>query len=195
MKKIRKIISNTLIYIISFCVLSGCSSSVSMGDENVNTYTITHFMGSTEDVNQYIESAKKEGLCQSIELDSSGRIVIEANDTQKKEWLNNSSKTIKNTLKEIDDKDEFEISLNDDYTTMEVKASGNRNMKKLGADIATIIYNAEVYQVFNGQDDWKVNFSIYDTDVDKEIYKVTYPEEGIEVNDDLWSQDRGEYAD
>ena len=80
------------------------------------------------------------------------------------------------------------FKFNEDYTIMQSDLSKKYSIKKFSDDIFSLVYDAEIMQVFSGTDDWSVNLVIRNINTGYELVNVQYPQEKWEITPDMWDE-------
>ena len=153
-------------------------------------YHLTRFLGSYEEMESFMEEALKNDFCNKIYLNEDETILtIEATEKQREKWVESAVTKIEDAVKGVPLADGFTVDLNPEYTECLIHASGNRNIKSMTQTCMVILMEAEIYQVFNGIENWSVKYVIVDSDIGEEILNVDFPKESIDYSADMWRYD------
>lgn len=152
-------------------------------DTGLETYTIT---GVFTDIETYIKSVRKEGYCSYIYEDSEQQIIVELTEQQKEEWIAVTENNIKDALAEIGEDDLYQYEFSDEYTVLVLNVSRDAKVETFMSSLTILTFNAELYQIFNGNTDWSINIVTKDLETGKEISNIDFPEEEFNVSIDMW---------
>ena len=175
-------------------ILCSCGVSAVNNDteqsKTMKEYQLNRFLGSDEEMEAFMEDALVNDFCSNIYLNEEETIMtVVATDEQRDKWIEVAIKNIEDAVKDVSAADEYSVDLNTEYTECVIRASGNRNMKAMAQTSMKILMQAEIYQVFSGIEDWSVNYTIIDSDIDKEILNVDFPKEDIDFSANMWRND------
>ena len=51
-----------------------------------------------------------------------------------------------------------------------------------------LVFNAELYQVFTGSEEWALHIVIKNMDSGKELVNVQFPQEGWTITPEMWDE-------
>lgn len=174
--------------LLAAVLLGGCGSSSGKSGrapKGTKEYVLSDYFGTREAGEDYIRKSENNGLCEKAELDRDGRIHIYATDDQADFWRKNS----KESLDEIEDSSgngNISYDFNKKYTKFTITAPKGCDIKKLATVFHQGVFAAEIYQVFNGNEDWSLQVVLINEDNGKTILKTTMPENMPTFDKELW---------
>ncbi len=169
-------------------LLDGCGSKTKKlgnGPKGTTEYVLTEHYSTTDAAKDYIRKRENNGLCEKGELDANGYIHLYVTDEQTKTWI----KEAKESMDEIEESgkpDNIDYAYNKDYTKFTITASKGCNIRHMATVLHQALFDAELYQVFNGQEDWKLLVVIVDRDTGKEVLKAEQPKDPILLDESMW---------
>lgn len=175
--------------LLAAVILCGCgTSSVRSGSAPKGTkeYVITNYYGTQEAGEDYVRKSENNKQCEKAVLDEKGCIHIYATDKQADTWRKNS----KDSLDEIENSSStgnIDYDFNGDYTKLIITAPKGCRIRNLVTVLHQAVFAAELYQVFNGKEDWSLEVIIVNADNGREILKATQPDEPLTVDEALWN--------
>jgi hypothetical protein len=189
-----KLIKLLCIISLSLGFLTGCTSkqglifsTTTSASTTTAEYKITQFFGSADDMSEYIQDIKNAGRCESISAtDNNTHIVVNATEEQRKIWVSTAENTIDETIHGIDASNHYSIECEDDYTKLIIAATKDWNTQQLALDMTLVLYNMEIHQIFSGKSSWGVDFIVMNSENQKILYEVQYPEKEIDFGDAIW---------
>ena len=154
-------------------------------DNGLETYVIT---GIYDDVKEYVFDLRETEKCEYIFENEQGEIVVKVTPEQREEWLMDAQIVIDGVLQSIVEKDLYKYELSEDYTELYCEVSKESDGYDYTADLILLLYNAELYQIFNGVEEWSIHVVIINMDNGEELVNVQYPKERINITPEMWDE-------
>lgn len=169
-------------------LLSGCGSGIKkLGNAPKGTteYIITEHYSTTDTAKEYIRKRESNGLCEKGELDAEGHIHLYVTEEQRNTWIKEAEESM-NEIEDSGKSDNIDYDFSRDYTKFTITASKGCNIKHMATILHQALFDAELYQVFRDQQDWKLLVVIVNRDTGKEVLTAEQPESGILLDETLW---------
>lgn len=151
-----------------FCglLLSGCSQQ-----EEAKSYTFHDVYIGAE---YLIETDHSD--CEDIYLNEDGSLTLVLTESQRKEWTDPSqTEAILIPLKLMG----VAVQYSDDY--MELTISAPDGVAEAASPmILNFAWQAELYQVLNGVENWSLEVTVINSDTGKTVQQATLPEEKLD---------------
>lgn len=141
------------------------------------------------DIQEQIDVHKELGYCMGGYVDENGTgAVIEVTKWQKKKWLDTLYEELADYLNNANEINHMKINMSSDTKQIVVYADKEVNYKTLATYLGAIVWNIEIIQVLNGEEDWSIEFVAKDIKTEEVIYQASFPEERIQINESLWDE-------
>ena len=154
-------------------------------DTGLETYVIS---GVFSDEESYIKEIREAGICEYIYKNEDGYADVKVTEEQRKRWIESAEQSIEKIQKNLEGEEMCSFEFNDDYTVLESDISKKYSVKSYTSDIFTLIYDAEIMQVFSGGDDWSVNIVIRNVNTGYELVNIQFPQEELNITPDTWDE-------
>ena len=156
-------------------------------DTGLDTYIITAVFNYDSEVS-YIKEIREAGICEYIYINEDGNVDVKVTKEQRKKWIQMAERDIEKIQKKLEGEEMCSFKFNEDYTILQSDLSKKYSIKKFSDDIFSLVYDAEIMQVFSGTDDWSVNLVIRNINTGYELVNVQYPQEKWEITPDMWDE-------
>ena len=153
-----------------------------------NSYVITHYFGTDEDAVAYVEALSDEEIFEEVFINETPRIEILATPTQAARWVDRNRRELDKELGGISPGEGFTAAVSEDTTVITVGAGDPYCIPALTVFLTGAIYHAEMIQIFSGAQDWSVTLRIVDSGQKRLIYEADYPQEDIDLQEELWTE-------
>ena len=154
-------------------------------DTGLETYVVS---GVFSDEESYIKEIREAGICEYIYKNEDGYADVKVTEEQRKRWIESAEQSIEKIQKNLEGEEMCSFEFNDDYTVLESDISKKYSVKSYTSDIFTLIYDAEIMQVFSGRDDWSVNIVIRNVNTGYELVNIQFPQEELNITPDTWDE-------
>ena len=154
-------------------------------DSGLETYVIANVFGEVDD---YIKDLRENDICEYVFENTDGRIEVKVTEEQRLEWIALAEKNIEDVLGSITEEDLYNYTFSEEYTELYSELKESASVYNYAEDILLLIYNAEIYQTFNGVEEWSVHVVIENMDNGEELINAQYPKEGINITPEMWDE-------
>lgn len=169
MMRLKKM-SAFFLSVIMICglLISGCSYQKEM-----KTYTFHDLYIGAE---YLVENHKNSTSCEDIYLNGDGSLTLVLTESQRKRWADPSqTETMLIPLKMMG----VDISYSDKYTKMTISAPDGV-AQAAAPMICNFAWQAELYQILNGTEDWSLEVTVINSDTGKTIQQLNLPEDELD---------------
>ena len=149
-------------------LLSGCSHR-----EETKTYIFHDVYIGAE---YLMENHKNSTSCEDIYLNEDGSLTLVLTESQRKKWADPSqTETMLLPLKMMG----VDISYSDEYTKMTISAPDGV-AEAASPMICNFAWQAELYQILNGAENWSLEATVINSDTGKTIQQLNLPEDELD---------------
>ena len=61
---------------------------------------------------------------------------------------------------------------------------------EVGEALIVLIYDSELYQIFNGNEKWSIHIMVNDMETQKEMMNIQFPKEKFRLSPDMWGKSK-----
>ena len=155
-------------------------------DTGLEEFKIT---GIFTDKKEYIVGLRKSGYCKYAWLDEEEQVVyIEMTQKQKEEWIDRAIDEIDKELNSLESEELYKFTVEDDYTVIKLDIDQSALIDEMGEALIVLIYDSELYQIFNGNENWSIHIMVNDMETQKEMMNIQFPKEKFRLSPDMWEK-------
>ena len=155
-------------------------------DTGLEEFKIT---GIFTDKKEYIVGLRKSGYCKYAWLDEEEQVVyIEMTQKQKEEWIDRAIDEIDKELNSLESEELYKFTVEDDYTVIKLDIDQSALIDEMGEALIVLIYDSELYQIFNGNENWSIHIIVNDMETQKEMMNIQFPKEKFRLSPDMWEK-------
>ena len=107
-----------------------------------------------------------------------GEILIER-EWNGEEYILKNGKTYRPVYKPLNE---------DDYTVIKLDIDQSALIDEVGEALIVLIYDSELYQIFNGNEKWSIHIMVNDMETQKEMMNIQFPKEKFRLSPDMWEK-------
>ena len=137
------------------------------------------------DIQEQIEIYEELGYCMSGYSDGNS-IEIRLSCYQRQKWIKAVQEELKFLLEEANSLDNMMFEISSDAKEMTLIANENMSFKSAATYVLAFVYDMELFQVLNGEEDWGIDFILIDMDTGEVLYTEEHPENNIRVEEGMW---------
>ena len=131
---------------------------------------------------------RKSGYCKYAWLDEEEQVVyIEMTQKQKEEWIDRAIDEIDKELNSLESEELYKFTVEDDYTVIKLDIDQSALIDEMGEALIVLIYDSELYQIFNGNENWSIHIMVNDMETQKEMMNIQFPKEKFRLSPDMLS--------
>ena len=142
-----------------------------------------------DDEQKIADEYKDSGQCQDAYLDEDSHLILVVTEDQRKALIKESEDEINETVKKTDKGDLYYFTVNKDYTAVTLTASKEASIDDALSDLTMISWNAELYQMLSGKEDWALQTKIVNMANGKVLADAKVPFEPIDIKPEQWNDD------
>lgn len=141
------------------------------------------------DEREYIVELRKSGYCKYAWLDEEEQVIyIEMTQKQKEEWIDRAIDEIDKELNSLESEELYKFTVEDDYTVIKLDIDQSALIDEMGEALIVLIYDSELYQIFNGNENWSIHIMVNDMETQKEMMNIQFPKEKFRLSPDMWEK-------
>ena len=141
------------------------------------------------DEREYIVELRESGYCKYARLDEEEQVVyIEMTQKQKEEWIDRAIDEIDEELNSLESEELYKFTVEDDYTVIKLDIDQSALIDEVGEALIVLIYDSELYQIFNGNEKWSIHIMVNDMETQKEMMNIQFPKEKFRLSPDMWEK-------
>ena len=137
------------------------------------------------DIQEQIDIYAELGYCMGG-FDNGEDIEIWLTRHQRQKWMQDVQEDIKLYLEETNGLDNMVFEISKDKKKLTLIANENMSFKSAATYVTAFVYNMQLYQVLNGEKDWKIYFILKDLATGEVLYTVEHPDNNIRVEQEMW---------
>ena len=136
-----------------------------------------------------IAELRESGYCKYAWLDEEEQVVyIEMTQKQKEEWIDRAIDEIDEELNSLESEELYKFTVEDDYTVIKLDIDQSALIDEVGEALIVLIYDSELYQIFNGNEKWSIHIMVNDMETQKEMMNIQFPKEKFRLSPDMWEK-------
>ena len=141
------------------------------------------------DIQEQLDVFVDAGLCWKAYInEDETAAVIHLTKKQREKWIDWVKDSTKQALERVNDSENIEYIVSEDYKVLTLRANENMNYKTAGTYLPALTFDMEMFQVLLGEETWSIHFVLEDMDTGEILYTADFPEEKIKVNEEIWEQ-------
>ena len=141
------------------------------------------------DEREYIVELRESGYCNYAWLDEEEQVIyIEMTQKQKEEWIDRAIDEIDKELNSLESEELYKFTVEDDYTVIKLDIDQSALIDEMGEALIVLIYDSELYQIFNGNENWSIHIMVNDMETQKEMMNIQFPKEKFRLSPDMWEK-------
>ena len=154
-------------------------------DSGLETYIITSVFNEPE---EYICELRELGYCEYAFENEDGMLEIKMTIEEKEAWIARTKENIDTVLESIDEDDLYKMEFIEKYDELRITVSKECNANEFMDDLIVLAFNAELYQVFNGSQEWSLHIVIENMDTGNELANVYFPQQSLNITPEMWDE-------
>ena len=154
-------------------------------DSGLETYIITSVFNESD---IYVQELRELGYCEYVFENDDKMIEVKMTPEERSAWIARVEDTISNKLAEIEETGMHSFVLSEDCKTLVAEIEKIGSIEAFGQDMILLTYNAEIYQILNGEEEWSLNIIVKNADTGKELVNVYFPQEKFEITPEMWDE-------
>lgn len=107
---------------------------------------------------------------------------------QKEEWIDRAIDEIDEELNSLESEELYKFTVEDDYTVIKLDIDQSALIDEVGEALIVLIYDSELYQIFNGNEKWSIHIMVNDMETQKEMMNIQFPKEKFRLSPDMWEK-------
>ena len=141
----------------------------------------------TSDVQEQLDVFVEADLCwRAYVNEDETAAVIHLTKKQRERWIEWIKDSTNQALERVNDSENIEYIVSEDYKVLTLRANENINYKTAGTYLPALLFDMEIYQVLMEEETWSIHFVLEDMNTGEILYIADFPEEKIRVDETIW---------
>lgn len=154
-------------------------------DSGLETYIIANIFGEEDD---YIKELRDAGICEYAFINDDKKIEVKLTEGQREAWIEMSEENIADVLSDTAEDALYDYNFSEEYTELHSRLMKSASIYCYAEDMILLIYNAEIYQILTGAEEWSVHIVVENKENGKEIMNIQFPQERIDITPEMWDE-------
>ena len=140
------------------------------------------------DIQEQLDIYVEAGLCRRAKMnEDETAAIIHLTRYQRQKWIKRVDEDLEYMLGQANRLQNMTFEISNDAKELTLSANENMNFSSAGTYVLILTYDMELFQVLNGEADWKIDFILKDMDTGEILYTEDYPEKNIRVEEEMWN--------
>ena len=153
----------------------------------VLTETITLTAIPAPDIQEQLDIYVEIGLCQKTKInEDETAAIIQLTRYQRQKWIKVVQEDLQFMLEKANGLENMQFEISSDAKELTLRANEKMSYNWAATYSLALVYDMELLQVLNGEEEWGINFTLKDMDTNEIIYTADFPKEKIRVDETIW---------
>ena len=139
------------------------------------------------DIQEQVEVYVELGYCRRGYFDGNST-EIQLTRYQRQKWIKAVKEELQFMLEKANALKNMQFEISSDAKELTLRANEKMSYNRAATYSLAFVYDMELFQVLNGEEDWGIEFTLKDMDTNEIIYTADFPKEKIRVDETIWEK-------